>query len=342
MPAPDATTHKGGRPLLTVLFWIGVGLAAIAAVLLLVADSNGLLRIAAVLALLSVVLIGLSVSLRGDAGSLRDELEEVLFEEIDGLHRDVRKDIETAARATHRSFGEKLQALQSQVELLREQLAAGYPQPVGGAAVPPGGHAPTADPEPAGNGPGHAWESGRSDAARHRGVDGHPGGDVRPGVPEPPGRARFGRPAGAAAVARPPTGVVRHTETVQVTRHTIVGSGDEPSGAVTYGRAAPPRQPLTDAADETGWTDGWTSDRWAAAHADERGREFRVGERRAAIRADEAGMELRVEDRWAAAGSWSDGWDRSDTGPGHPGDYGYPARGFAPQVDFGPADERWR
>ncbi|HEX5594799.1 MAG TPA: hypothetical protein VFX61_02085, partial [Micromonosporaceae bacterium] len=122
MPAPDVHTAARGRPLPAALFWIGVVLAPIAAGLLLVAKSNGTLRIAAVLAVLSVVLIGLSVALRGDAETVRQELEETLFDELDELHKGLRNDIETAARTTHRAFSEKLQLLQNQVEVLRGQL----------------------------------------------------------------------------------------------------------------------------------------------------------------------------------------------------------------------------
>lgn len=134
MPAPKNSAKRGPRPLLAVLFWIGVALAPAAAGLLLIADSSSLLRIAAVLALSSVVLIGLSIALRNDSRAVRDELEEVIYEEIDGLHQDVRKDIETAARATHRAFGEKLQALQDEVNVLRGRLDAGRVPP----AVSPG------------------------------------------------------------------------------------------------------------------------------------------------------------------------------------------------------------
>ena len=71
MPNRDDDEPRAGRPLLKVLFWAGVALAPVAMALLLLADGNGPLRIAAVLAILSVVLIGLSVALRGDAESVR-------------------------------------------------------------------------------------------------------------------------------------------------------------------------------------------------------------------------------------------------------------------------------
>jgi hypothetical protein len=122
MPNRDDDEPRTGRPLLKVLFWAGVAIAPVAMALLLLADGNGPLRIAAVLAILSVVLIGLSVALRGDPETVRVDLEDALAEEIDNLHKDVRKDIASAARQTHQAFGEKLQAVQQQLEVLRGQL----------------------------------------------------------------------------------------------------------------------------------------------------------------------------------------------------------------------------
>ena len=308
------------RPLLTVLFWTGVGLAPLAMLLLLFADGNGLLRVAAVLAVLAVVLIGLSIGLRGDPEAVRVDIEDMIADEIEGLHRDVRKDVETAARATHRAFGERLRAVQGSVDQLRTQVEAlraearrGVPpstfEPVGGPAdrdtpgyaragttygagrdgTPYGreavagygpeagvasgreagldGYGQPAGAEPAfagagraaassgaaygghaaGGGPsggGHGYSGGARHGAGSYGgatygalAEGF-GGDGRdsatpPGAPRPP-RARVPGP-------RLPGGVVRHTETVQVTtRHTIVdGRGDE--SADVYGDAGPYR-----------------------------------------------------------------------------------------------------
>lgn len=110
--------------MLAVLFWTGVALAPIAALLLLVANSGILLRFAAVAAIGCVVLIGVSIALRGDPDSVRADLEGSVIDEVDAVREDVREDITTAARATHRAFGEKLQALNQTVESLRAELAA--------------------------------------------------------------------------------------------------------------------------------------------------------------------------------------------------------------------------
>ena len=82
------------------------------------------LRIAAVLAILAVVLIGLSSRCAATRSRCGSSMEDALAEEIDDLHRDVRKDIASAARQTHQALGEKLQVVQQQLEALRGQLEA--------------------------------------------------------------------------------------------------------------------------------------------------------------------------------------------------------------------------
>jgi len=336
MPTAEDHEERAGGKLLVGLFWVGVGLAPLAALLLLLGRGDGPLRVAAVLAVLAVVLIGLSITLRRDTDTVRNELEDTLLDEIDMLREDVRGDIATAARAQHRQFSEKLQTLYESVEALRGQLdaaRAGYDRP----AAP---HIP----------PAHAG----------------------------PPRPHAGPQRGPAAPPVVPGGVVRHTETVQVTtRSTIVdpsesGRGTVYGGGTVYGsagahaagngpswsepreeswteqrlrerlgpragdsRAAEPRGTESRAADLRGtpdqhsgmrameprggaagpvygydrdddpadderWAGLRAGDRWASVRTDDRGREVRMGERRAAMHSDESGTELRIEDRWAS------------------------------------------
>jgi hypothetical protein len=340
MPASAPPSERPGRQLLTVVFWVGVGLAPLAALLLLVGQSAGALRVAAVLAVFAVVLIGLSITLRRDAETVRIDLEETLLEEIASLRGDVRNDIATAARATHKAFGEKLQVLHESVQALRLQVdgGRGHIPPVRGAA------------EPAQAGYGRAGYSQQEAPP----VVGHAA------IPTPPPQPPVAGQAGGRA--RVP-GVVRHTETVQVTtRQTIVDQGDgaDASGRVyggtsygsngyaasgSYGSngshgewqaSAPPAPPPparsrraaepeeeswteqrlrgagdgrrprpyergdTDAGDEGRWSGMGAGDRWASVRSDDRGRELHVGERRAAMHQDEMGSEMRIEDRWAS------------------------------------------
>ena len=102
MPAADSNEGRRGGRLLKVLFWTGVGLAPVAALLLLFAQGAGLLKVAAVLAVLAVVLIGLSITLRVGGGAVSADVEDLVFDEIDALRDDIREDISNAARQTCR------------------------------------------------------------------------------------------------------------------------------------------------------------------------------------------------------------------------------------------------
>ncbi|GAB3951293.1 hypothetical protein GCM10027614_53060 [Micromonospora vulcania] len=147
MPAPVTSDVRRQSPLLTVLFWAGVGLAPVAALILLVADGNTPLRFAAVLAITSVVLIGLSVALRpdGDGDSVRaDELQD----ELEELRRELRGEIVAAAQRGNQAI-DQAQRAQEAVAAVRRRLDA-TGAALAGAAPNPAGAAPA--PEPAGAG----------------------------------------------------------------------------------------------------------------------------------------------------------------------------------------------
>jgi hypothetical protein len=191
MPASDQQQGNLVLRFVPFLFWGGVGLAPVAAVLFLVGQSTSLLRVGAVLALAVVVLIGLSVSLQRSAGGVPPDVEDMVLDELDALREDVREDITVAARATHKALGEKVvglhetvDGLRAQVEHLRAQLASGPPAP---------------QPHP---------------TAVHTGAHGHVGG-----------------------------GVVRHTETVQVTTRQTIVDPNEARGTV-YGSNRSSEAPL--------------------------------------------------------------------------------------------------
>lgn len=322
---PATRNQQSQRPgqLPPVLFWAGVGLAPIVALVLLVGQSDGALRTAVLLVMVSIVLIGLSAALRSNAAG-RAELEEVVFDEADQLRGEMRQDIAAAARATHRQFSEKLQALYQSVESLRAQVNGGYDLPEG---------------QPVGVGPQFAAHppapAGHSGAA----AVGHPHpGYAHNGHPHA-GRAHVGAagvPAGPP-VGAPVGGVVRHTETVQVTtRHTYVDPHADPQagrgtvyGGTPHGRPAEPAGPRSaDDWDEPAaesWTEqrlrerlsGRGSDQRAAEPregrrsrsyerddddpgSDERWSDLRAGDRWASVRSDERGRELRMGERRAA------------------------------------------
>ncbi len=203
MPAQDAPEEPRGRSMATILFWVGVGLAPVAALLLLIGQSNGPLRIAAVLAIVAVVLIGLSITLRSDAESVRLDLEENLLQEIDELRAELRQEIANVTRASQQAFGAQLQPLRANLELLRGQLNVDRADPAAAAAS---GIEP-ARPGATGVAPGRAGvavvAASRADALRPRGVR----TDVSGPGPQPDspqteadriGVARSGQPADSA------------------------------------------------------------------------------------------------------------------------------------------------
>jgi hypothetical protein len=194
MPASTESPERHSGKLPTGLLWAGVGVAPLSALALLVGSGDRSLRAAIGLALLAVVLIGLSIVLRPAANAVKVELEDTIYDEIDVVREDVRNDIAAAARATHRAFAEKSQYLQETVEQLRGQLE------------------------------GLRGELARTEALRAAGA---------PHGPAPHGPAPHpAQPRPGTVSASVPAGIVRHTETVQVTtRSTIVDSVGSANGA---------------------------------------------------------------------------------------------------------------
>ncbi|MFF3864301.1 hypothetical protein [Micromonospora sp. NPDC001898] len=277
MPDPVAVADRRESRLLPVLFWTGVAFAPVAALILLVADGNGPLRFAAVLAITAVVLIGLSISLRtddggsqADIGALHDDIG-ALHDDIEELRRALRGEIVAAAQRGNQAL-DASQRAQDQVAALRRRLDA-----VATAAAPE----PSAE-RSAGTGRARVpLAEAYDDAHRPQDIDEAHSGRVRvPGTApddEPPVRwprptARYGpdRPAqpggpgpaepdarssgpGAPEPAPRPVapepaarsvGMVRHTETVHVTtRHTVV-DGPEP-GMGRYDAGPAGRWPST-------------------------------------------------------------------------------------------------
>ncbi|MET8349616.1 hypothetical protein [Micromonospora sp. NPDC005206] len=131
MPAPVAPDARRQPPLLTLLFWAGVGLAPVAALILLVADGNGPLRFAAVLAILAVVLIGLSIALRPDGEDASARADELL-DEIEELRRELRAEIVAAAQRGNQAL-DQAQRAQEGVVAVRRRLDASGAALAGGA-----------------------------------------------------------------------------------------------------------------------------------------------------------------------------------------------------------------
>ncbi|OWV08779.1 hypothetical protein B5D80_11855, partial [Micromonospora wenchangensis] len=259
MPSP-VVSEKRRPQLLTVLFWIGVAFAPIAALILLFADGNGPLRFAAVLAITAVVLIGLSIALRADVGVQASD--EAVLDELEQLRRELRSEIVAAAQRGNQALDQSQRA-EEQVTALRRrldaaaELAAAVAAPPAEDSVAGAGRArvPAAEPAPeapvgrrraAVEEPSPDW-SHPEDSAPVAAGRGRVPADREPAEPTgrryAPERPTSGQAGVYGAAAREPRGgvpaaestsrplgVVRHTETVHVTtRHTVV-DGPDPAG----------------------------------------------------------------------------------------------------------------
>ncbi|MEU1754691.1 hypothetical protein ABZ436_18760 [Micromonospora matsumotoense] len=361
MPSP-VVSEKRSPQLLTVLFWIGVALAPIAALILLFADGNGPLRFAAVLAITAVVLIGLSIALRADDGPGSSDAE--VLDELEQLRRELRSEIVAAAQRGNQALDQS-QRTEEQVTALRRRLdataaelaAAAAVAPVaedraGGAgrarvpAVEPAPEAPVGrrraaaeestpdwgpadDAEPIGAGRGRA---ATDRAATDREAAAPPGRRYAPerpttgqaGVYGASGReARGGMPA--AESASRPLGVVRHTETVHVTtRHTVV-DGPDPVGGYGGGYAGR----WTPGPEQSSWAGGEPERPWSG-QAEPPGRDWSAP---SDDRSRGARPPSRDERSWPAASGPSWGAPADDREPARPD----PGRPDSDRPEWSPA-----
>ncbi|MEV6816237.1 hypothetical protein [Micromonospora sp. NPDC051296] len=242
MSAPvPADTRK--PQLLTVLFWGGVALAPVAALILLVADGNGPLRFAAVLAIVAVVLIGLSIALRTEGGG--EAHAEELREEIDELRRELRGEIVAAAQRGNQALDEA-QRVQTALAGLRRQVDAGGGSPVGGEEPPGPGRARVPAPEseaPARYAERPAAQAGVYGTAQAAG----PGTGPASGYDDHPANGYDDRRAGGYDVERPAAGhggdrVASGSAGYGGERPAAGYAGDRPAtgSAGVYGSAARP------------------------------------------------------------------------------------------------------
>jgi hypothetical protein len=269
MPASGAQDVRRGR-LLQGIFWGGIGLAPLAILVLLFGHGSGSLRVAVILAVLTVVMIAVSVVLRPSVELVRVDIEERVLDEVDRVRVQAREDITTAARNTHRALSEKIRALTQTIEALRaliEEVQTGTTPPASPVAPVASASARVVP-----NGVIRRTETVHVtrrtttvDAADERGTvyGSRAAADGEWSDRETsPARATGDMPA------RPSRPVARHSDDADGRAY----RRDEPS-------------------------DG---DGWAAAPPDDHGVELRLGERRSSVRRDERGYEVHIEDRWAA------------------------------------------
>jgi hypothetical protein len=281
MPAEDIETRNSAAPM--VLLWSAVGLAPVAAALLVIGSEGTLLRAGGVLAMLAVILVAVG-SMLARSGRAGGGVEGYVADEIETLRTDLRADITHAAKATHRVLSEKIMALTDTVEALRGQIevlrthvershltapASAAPVSAGvGAASVPGGvsggvfrHTETVQ-----------VTTRQTTYDADRGTAGYGSAAV-------PGQRRADRTGEPSGYQSQPA----------------------PSWQGTYqGRARAEDRPSADTTSGYSATAGYASVPGQEARAGRRSREMHLGERSAELRMDGSGTEMRVQDRWAS------------------------------------------
>jgi hypothetical protein len=208
MPGEDDEQGHSAS-LLRALIWAGVGLAPVAAVVVLLGGSDGSVRFGVLLIAVCVVLIGASMLIRSDPVLLRMDVEDRVAEEVDLLREELREQIAAASRATHH-----------RAQSLEEGLAHARPPASGQSGSEPGGVTggraavraapvaavavtrPPVDATPAGAGGGVSAAAAPVPPRAGAAPVPRPGGVA----PRPGGAARVAQPGGIAA---PPPGIAR-------------------------------------------------------------------------------------------------------------------------------------
>lgn len=227
VPAVPDDTRNSRLP--TALFRVGMACAPVAALVLLIADSNGLLRVAAVLAILAVALIGLSIALRPDGGAQVGELRD----EIERLRHELHGEITAAAQRGNQAL-DQTQRTQEAVVALGRRLDAGVAAPAdtGGAQrawAPvdvPAGRATVPDIDHRGDQESDWSRAGDPLPRAHS-----------PGGPSVAGTAGIPGAAGAYAAFRPSAGAAGAGDRFAGQPGTEWGAGTYGGTAGTYGGA---------------------------------------------------------------------------------------------------------
>lgn len=209
MPDRDPEASPNAR-LLTVLIWAGVGLAPVAALVVLLGGSDNSIRFAVLLVAVCVVLIGAALLIRNDPVLLKMDVED----RVEALREELREEITASAHAS----GNRVRALQDEMTRMRAAgspamglppasaraaaPAAGRPMGPPPMGVPPMGPPPMGGragvPAPAMTEPGHLPEPGHSTGGRP--VPAMPEPDYPAGGRAVPGTTEAGYPAGGRAV----------------------------------------------------------------------------------------------------------------------------------------------
>jgi hypothetical protein len=296
------------------LFWIGVGLAPLAVLVVLFAGSTGALRIAVTFAVLSISALAVSIAMRPSVEMVRVDIEHRFLDEVERVRAGSREEVTLAARNTHRVLTEQIRTLSATVEWLREQLdevQTGAMIAAAAAAAPP--EAAT---------PGVRHTETVQVTRRTTTVGGEQRGTVY-GSPAAITDRRSGQAYDEPERYREESRRAdrrddRHDDYREDRRDDYRDGRREDQRDADRGVSWDDRGAHHDSRHESRHEsrhdhrddrydresrDGtWEAagDRWASVRADDRGRELRMGERRSSVRSDDRGTEYRVEDRWQA------------------------------------------
>jgi len=147
MPASETQDLRRLR-VLSVLYWGGIGLAPLTILILMFGTGTGALRIAVIFAVMSVVAIAISITMRRDTDLVKYQLQHMVIDHTEQVRAEIRHDLMTASRNTYHALSDKLAALAETVEVLRRELeealesapAGGLPPTAPGQGqAPPGG-----------------------------------------------------------------------------------------------------------------------------------------------------------------------------------------------------------
>jgi hypothetical protein len=321
------------------LFWVGVGLAPLAVLVVLFGGSTGALRIAVAFAVLSIVALAVSIAMRPSVEMVRVDIEHRFLDEVERVRAGSREEVSLAARNTHRVLTEQIRALSDTVEWLREQLdevqtgamiaaaAAATPPEVAGPGVRHtetvhvtrrtttvgsdqggtvyGSPAAISDRRPAPEEPERHREEGHRDDRRAEYRDDRRDDYRDDRRDDYRDDRRDGHPdsRGAHHDSRGSRHEGRDSRDSRDGRHEgRDGRHEGRDGGDSRHDYRGDRDDRDGRYDRESRDGTWESagDRWASLRTDDRGRELRMGERRSSVRSDDRGTEYRVEDRWQA------------------------------------------
>lgn len=124
------------------LFWGGMALAPVAVLILLFGQSTGALRVAVVLAVLTIVMLAVSMAIRPSVDMVRVDIEHRVLDEMERIRLRTQSETAHVARHTAAALTERIHMLNATIEDLRAQVdeaqAMSYFDPNGPAAIGPG------------------------------------------------------------------------------------------------------------------------------------------------------------------------------------------------------------